>query len=67
LAGNLKLEVTQYLKDLYSLGGLAYPGNDDDDDDDGGGEDSEVTLAINQGRGIFGDPCRRIDRHRHTT
>ncbi|KAL0004875.1 hypothetical protein SO802_012436 [Lithocarpus litseifolius] len=52
LAGNLKLEVTQYLKDLYSLRGLAYPGNDDnDDDDDGGGgdgdggEDSEATPS----------------------
>ena len=45
LAGNLKLEVTQYLKDLYDLGGLAYPDNDDDDDDDGGGEDSEVTPS----------------------
>ncbi|KAK9996839.1 hypothetical protein SO802_021525 [Lithocarpus litseifolius] len=44
LAGNLKLEVTQYSKDLYGLEGLAYPGNDDDDDGDGdSGEDSEAS------------------------
>ena len=44
LVGNLKLEVTQYLKDLYDPGGLAYLSNDDNDVSDGdGGEDSKAT------------------------
>ena len=44
LAGNLKLEVANYLRNLYSLGKAAYPGNGGDDDDDGGDEeDSEAT------------------------
>ncbi|KAL0015427.1 hypothetical protein SO802_002496 [Lithocarpus litseifolius] len=42
LAGNLKLEVTQYLKDLYGPRGLAYPSNDFDDDDDDDDDDSDV-------------------------
>lgn len=41
LAGNLKLEVTQYLKDLYGLEVPAYLGNYDDDH----GEDLEVTSS----------------------
>ena len=40
-AGNLKLEVTQYSKDLYGPRGLAYPGDGDDDDDDSGGDDDD--------------------------
>jgi len=40
LAGNLKLEVTQYTRDLYSLGGLAYP-DDDNDDYDNSDSDSD--------------------------
>lgn len=47
LVRNFKLKVTQNSKELYSLGGLAYLGNDDDDNDGGngdgdGGEDSKV-------------------------
>ncbi|KAL0004883.1 hypothetical protein SO802_012444 [Lithocarpus litseifolius] len=49
LAENLKLEVTQYSKDLYGPKGPDYLGNDDDDDDDDNdgdsGEDSEVTPS----------------------
>ena len=45
LAGNLKLKMTQYSKDLYGTEGLAYPSNDDDDGDGGGCEDSEVTPS----------------------
>ena len=41
--------MTQYSKDLYCPGGLAYPSNsddgDDDDDDGDGGEDSEATHS----------------------
>jgi len=36
LAGNLKLEVANYLRDLYGPGGAAHPGGGDDDVDDGG-------------------------------
>ena len=39
LAGNLKQEVSNYLRSLYGLGGAAYPGGGDDDD--GGGGDEE--------------------------
>ena len=39
LAGNLKQEVTNYLRSLYGLGGAAYSGGGDDDD--GGGGDEE--------------------------
>ena len=42
LARNLKLEVTNYSRDLYDLGGVAHPGGGDDDDG-GKEEDSEVT------------------------
>ncbi|KAK9993578.1 hypothetical protein SO802_023281 [Lithocarpus litseifolius] len=50
LVGNLKLEVTNYSRNLYGPRGAAYPGGgDDDDDDDGGGggdeEDSEATPS----------------------
>ena len=51
LARNLKLEVTNYSRELYSLGGVAYLGggddDDDDDDDDDGGEEenSEATSS----------------------
>ena len=46
---NLKLEVTNYSRELYGPGGVAHPsgdGDDDDDDNDGGEEeDSEVTPS----------------------
>ena len=44
LVGNLKLEVTNYLRELYGLGGVAYPGGGDDDDD-GEEEDLEATPS----------------------
>ena len=47
LAGNLKLEVTNYSRKLCSLGGMAHLSSgddDDDDDDDGEEEDSEATY-----------------------
>ena len=48
LAGNLKLEVTNYSRKLCSLGGVAHlssgDDDDDDDDDDGEEEDSEATY-----------------------
>ena len=46
LAGNLKLNVTNYSRNLYYPRGAAYPGNGGDDDDDGGDEnDSEATPS----------------------
>ena len=50
LARNLKLEVTNYSRNLYGLGGASYPGsggNDDDDGDNDGGDekDSEETPS----------------------
>ena len=50
LAGNLKVEVTNNLRNLYGPGGMAHPGggdDDDDDDDDNGGEkeDSKATPS----------------------
>ena len=46
LVGNLKLEVTNYLRELYGPRGAAHPGGGADDDDDGGEEeDSEVTPS----------------------
>ena len=43
LVGNLKLDVTNYLRELYGLGGVAHPSSGDDVDDDGEKEDSEAT------------------------
>ena len=40
LAGNLKLEVTNYSRELYGPRGMAHPGGGD-----GGKEDSEVTPS----------------------
>ena len=46
LAGNLKLKVTNYSRNLYYPRGAAYPGNGGDDDDGGGDEnDSEATPS----------------------
>ena len=45
LAGNLKLEVTNYSRSLYSLRGVSYPSGGDDDDDGDDEEDSEVTPS----------------------
>lgn len=48
LAGNLKLEVTNYSRSLYGPRGATYPGSgggDDDDDGSGDEEDSEVTFS----------------------
>ena len=51
LAGDLKLKETQYSKDLYSPGELAYPGNNDDDGD--GGEDSKATPSYQPRKRCF--------------
>ena len=47
LVGNLKLEVTDYSRELYSHGGVAHLGGGDDDDDydNGEEEDSEATPS----------------------
>ncbi|KAK9984082.1 hypothetical protein SO802_033607 [Lithocarpus litseifolius] len=51
LAGNLKLEVTNYSRELYNPGGVALPSGGGDDDGGGGGggggeeEDSEATPS----------------------
>ena len=37
--------MTNYLRELYGLGGVAYPGGGDDDDDDGEEEDLEATPS----------------------
>ena len=44
LAGNLKLEVTNYSRRLYGLEGVVHPSDGDDDGGDGSDEeDSKVT------------------------
>ena len=48
LAGNLKLEVTNYSRDLYGPEGVAHLGGSDDDDDGGKEEDPEVTPSYQQ-------------------
>ena len=47
MARNLKLEVTNYSRSLYSPRGAAHPGSGDDDNDDDGRdeEDSEATPS----------------------
>ena len=45
LVGILKLEVTNYLRELYGLGGAAYPGGGDNDDNGGEEKDSEATIG----------------------
>ena len=47
LVGNLKLEVTNYSRNLYGPGGVAYlgSGGDDDDDNRDDEEDSEATPS----------------------
>ena len=44
LAENLKLEVTNYLRELYNPGGAAHPGGGGDDDG-GEEEDSKATPS----------------------
>lgn len=41
LVGNLKLEVTEYSRQIYGPGGCTQPGDDDDDD----GDDPEMTPS----------------------
>ena len=41
LVGNLKLEVIDYLRELYSHGGVAHLGGGDDDDDYDNGEEED--------------------------
>ena len=45
LAGNLKLKATNYSRELYGLGGVAYPSSGDDDDNGGKEENSKVTPS----------------------
>ena len=45
MAGNLKLEATNYLRELYGLGGVAYPGSGDDHHDGGKKESLEATPS----------------------
>ena len=45
LAGNLKLEVTKYSRELYGPGGVAHPGGGDDDGGGGEEEDLEATSS----------------------
>ena len=45
LAKNLKLEVTNYLRDLYGPRGVAHPVSGDDDDGGSKKEDSEATPS----------------------
>ena len=57
MVGNLKLEVTNYSRELYGLGGVAHPSDGDDDDDVMMMEVMVMRrirrrlLATNQGRG----------------
>ena len=53
LARNLKLEVTNYSRELYSPRGVAHLGSGDDDDDDDDEKDSEETPSY----------CLRKRRH----
>ena len=50
LARNLKLEVTNYSRNLYSPRGATYSGsggNDDDDDDNDGGDEKDLEATFN--------------------
>ena len=54
MVGNLKLEVTNYLRELYGPRGAAHPSGGADDDDDGGEEeDSEVTPSYQPRKGQY--------------
>ena len=57
--GNLKLELTEYSRHIYGLGGFAYP----DDDDGNAVAIQRLFLATSQGRGTSDDLAnRQIDR-----
>ena len=46
LVGNLKLEMTNYSRNMYGPGRVAYPSSGgDDDDDDGGGEEEDLKAT----------------------
>ena len=45
MAGNLKLEVTNYSRNLYGLKGAAHPGGGENDDDDDGGEEEDPKVT----------------------
>ena len=51
LAGNLKLEVTNYSRELYGPRGVVHPGGGDDDDG-GEEEDLEATPSYQQRKGL---------------
>ena len=46
LVGNLKLEVTNYSRELYGLGEVAHLGGGDDDDDGGKEEDLDRKSVV---------------------
>ena len=48
MAGNLKLEVTNYSKSLYGSRRVAYlgSGGNDDDDDHHGGDEEDLEAAL---------------------
>ena len=66
LAGNLKLEVTNYSRSLYGLKGVAYLGGGDDDDDGDDEEDSKATSSY-QPRKRQHHYLPVVKTHRHTT
>ena len=66
LAGNLKLEVTNYSRSLYGLKAVAYPAGGDDDDDGDDEEDSEATPSY-QPRKRQHHYLPIVKTHRHTT
>ena len=45
LAGNLKLEVTNYSRELYGPGEVAHLGGVDDDDDGGDGDEEDLEAT----------------------
>ena len=45
MVGNLKLEVTNYLRELYGPRGAAHPSGDNDDDDGDGDEEEDLKAT----------------------
>ncbi|KAK9998218.1 hypothetical protein SO802_017821 [Lithocarpus litseifolius] len=50
LAGNLKLEVTEYSRRIYGPGGSAYPSGNDDGDDGAGGSETTPSYPLRKRR-----------------
>ena len=67
-AGNLKLEVTEYSRQLYGSEGAGDDDDDDYDDDDNGGDGDgglEPTPSHQSRMRHSRSSCRQTDRHRH--